>query len=93
MPELTRRRDLTSITAMSAWARWRNELALRRFLSGMSSAGARQRRVASFDQARAEFEEARTIFLSNRTEADFEEWRNQCRSAWSHGNSVFLGGG
>jgi hypothetical protein len=32
--------------------------------------------VATFDQARAEFEEARTIFLSNRTEADFEEWRH-----------------
>jgi hypothetical protein len=33
--------------------------------------------VAIFDHARAEFEEARTIFLSNRTEADFEEWRHQ----------------
>jgi hypothetical protein len=29
----------------------------------------------TFDQARAEFEEAWQVFLSNRTEADFREWR------------------
>jgi hypothetical protein len=33
--------------------------------------------AAAFDQARAEFEEAWTVFLSNRTEADFQAWRHQ----------------
>jgi hypothetical protein len=33
--------------------------------------------AATFDQARTEFEEAWRVFLSNRTEADFEEWRRQ----------------
>jgi hypothetical protein len=31
--------------------------------------------AATFDHARAEFEEAWRIFLSNRTKADFQEWR------------------
>ena len=31
--------------------------------------------AATFDQARADFEEAWRVFLSNRTEADFQEWR------------------
>ncbi len=31
--------------------------------------------AATFDQARVEFEDAWRIFLSNRTEADFETWR------------------
>jgi len=31
----------------------------------------------TFDQARAEFETAWRMFLSNRTEADFQEWRDQ----------------
>jgi hypothetical protein len=34
--------------------------------------------AVSFYQARAEFEEAWAVFLSNRTEADFQEWR-RCR--------------
>jgi len=33
--------------------------------------------AATFDQARAEFEEAWAVFLSNRTEADFHAWRDQ----------------
>jgi hypothetical protein len=33
--------------------------------------------AATFDQARAEFEAAWRVFLSNRTEADFETWRAQ----------------
>jgi hypothetical protein len=33
--------------------------------------------AATFDQARAEFEEAWAVFLSNRTDADFQEWRRQ----------------
>jgi hypothetical protein len=31
----------------------------------------------TFDQARADFEEAWALFLSKRTEADFQEWRDQ----------------
>jgi hypothetical protein len=31
----------------------------------------------TFDQARAEFEEAWQVFLSNRPEADFQAWRDQ----------------
>jgi hypothetical protein len=34
--------------------------------------------AATFDQARADFEAAWRVFLSNRTEADFQEWRDQC---------------
>jgi hypothetical protein len=33
--------------------------------------------AATFDQARAGFEEAWTVFLSKRTEADFQAWRDQ----------------
>jgi hypothetical protein len=33
--------------------------------------------AATFDQARADFECAWRVFLSNRTEADFQEWRDQ----------------
>src|SRR6202022_319004 len=31
----------------------------------------------TFDQARADFERAWVVFLSNRTEADFQAWRDQ----------------
>jgi hypothetical protein len=31
--------------------------------------------TSTFDQARADFEEAWKVFLSNRTEADFQKWR------------------
>jgi hypothetical protein len=33
--------------------------------------------AATFEQARAEFEEAWAVFLSNRAEAAFNEWRYQ----------------
>src|SRR5260221_7218142 len=33
--------------------------------------------AATFDQARADFEGAWKVFLSKRTEADFQEWRDQ----------------
>jgi hypothetical protein len=33
--------------------------------------------AATFDEARAEFASAWKIFLSNRTEADFQAWRHQ----------------
>ena len=34
-------------------------------------------RAATFDQARADFEAARRVFLSKRTESDFQAWRDQ----------------
>ena len=33
--------------------------------------------AATFDEARADFEAAWRVFLSKRTEADFQEWREQ----------------
>jgi hypothetical protein len=33
--------------------------------------------AATFDKARADFEAGWRVFLSNRTEADFQEWRDQ----------------
>ena len=33
--------------------------------------------AATFDQARADFEKAWRVFLSNRTEADLQAWRDQ----------------
>jgi hypothetical protein len=39
----------------------------------------------TFDQARADFEVAWKIFLSKRTEGDFQEWRNQrALTAWKY---------
>jgi hypothetical protein len=35
----------------------------------------------TFDQARADFEAAWRVFLSKRTEADFQAWRDQ--EAWT----------
>jgi len=32
--------------------------------------------AATFDRARADFERAWAVFLSNRTEADFQAWRD-----------------
>jgi hypothetical protein len=37
--------------------------------------------AATFDEARARFEAAWVVFLSNRTEADFDAWRDQ--EAWT----------
>jgi hypothetical protein len=37
--------------------------------------------AATFDRARADFETAWRMFLSNRTEADFQAWRDQ--EAWT----------
>jgi hypothetical protein len=33
--------------------------------------------AATLDQARPDFEKAWAVFLSKRTEADFQEWRDQ----------------
>jgi hypothetical protein len=41
--------------------------------------------AASFDQARADFEEAWRVFLANRTEADFDEYRkHRAWTAWKY---------
>jgi hypothetical protein len=41
--------------------------------------------AATFDLARADFEEAWRVFLANRTEADFQEWREaQAFTAWKY---------
>ena len=37
--------------------------------------------AASFEEARADFEQAWTLFLSRRTDADFQAWRDQ--QAWT----------
>ena len=37
--------------------------------------------AANFDQARTDFEQAWAVFLSKRTEADFQKWRDQ--QAWT----------
>jgi hypothetical protein len=37
--------------------------------------------AVTFDEARADFEQAWTLFLSKRTEADFHAWRDQ--QAWT----------
>ncbi len=34
-------------------------------------------KLATLDQAKADFEKAWAVFLSKRTEADFQEWRDQ----------------
>jgi hypothetical protein len=41
--------------------------------------------AASFDQARRDFEEAWRVFLANRTEADFDEYRkHRAWTAWKY---------
>jgi Ni/Co efflux regulator RcnB len=50
---------------------------LSRLTSGRASGGT----AATFDEARARFEAAWVVFLSNRTEADFDAWRDQ--EAWT----------
>ena len=41
--------------------------------------------AASFDQARADFEEAWRVFLADRTEADFDEYRkHRAWTAWRY---------
>jgi len=50
-------------TAVSIWARIRDEH--------------QSDTAATFDEARADFERAWQVFLSNRTDADFQAWREQ----------------
>jgi hypothetical protein len=43
------------------------------------------RTAATFDQARADFEEAWRVFLADRTEADFDEYRkHRAWTAWKY---------
>jgi hypothetical protein len=44
--------------------------------------------AATFDQARADFEAAWAVFLSHRTEADFQKWRDRELVSDDHVNEV-----
>src|SRR5882757_1114092 len=48
-----------------------------RLLSSLASGEHQSGTAATFDQARADFEAAWRVFLSNRTEADFQAWRDE----------------
>jgi hypothetical protein len=48
-----------------------------RFLSGSHPGEHQSDTAATFDDARADFERTWQVFLSNRTEADFQAWREQ----------------
>ena len=48
-----------------------------RFLPGHEPGEYTDGRAVTFDQARADFERAWKVFLSNRTEANFQAWRDQ----------------
>src|SRR5882757_5687500 len=48
-----------------------------RLLSRLASGEHQSGTAATFDQARADFEAAWRVFLSNRTEADFQAWRDE----------------
>jgi hypothetical protein len=52
-----------------------------RLLSGFPPREHTSDTAATFDQARADFERAWAAFLPNRTEADFQAWRDQ--QAWT----------
>jgi len=45
-----------------------------RFLSRLPSGEHQDGTAASFEEARADFEEAWQVFLAKRTEADFQAW-------------------
>jgi hypothetical protein len=47
------------------------------FYPGSHPGECRSGTAARFDEARTAFEAAWKLFLSNRTEADFQEWRDQ----------------
>src|ERR1700719_629763 len=60
------------------------EASPKRLAPGRADAGTRGF-VPTFDQTRAEFEETWAVFLSNRTDADFKEWRAaQAFTAWQY---------
>ena len=47
------------------------------FYPGCNAGERRAGAAATFDQARADFKAAWRVFLSKRTEADFQTWRDQ----------------
>jgi hypothetical protein len=47
-----------------------------RLLSGLASERHQSDTAATFEEARADFEAAWLVFLSNCTEADFQAWRD-----------------
>jgi hypothetical protein len=70
----------TSITATSTPERSRSALAFRTTRtrgSGSHPGEHESGTAATFDEARADFEQAWQVFLSKRTEADFRAWRDQ----------------
>ncbi len=64
----------TSFTVMCAWARSRFACG---FYPGSHPSECTDGTAATFDEARADFEVAWQVFLSNRTEADFQAWRDE----------------
>jgi hypothetical protein len=55
------------------------------FYPGRHSSECTSGTAASFDQARGDFEEAWRVFLANRTEADFDEYRkHRAWTAWKY---------
>jgi hypothetical protein len=51
-----------------------------RLLSWLASGEHQSGTAATLEQARAAFERAWAVFLANRTEADFQEWRDDRNS-------------
>jgi hypothetical protein len=82
-----RKRPGTSTTAMCASERSRSAGAIQPipirgalrcgFYPGSHPREHQSGTAATFDQVRADFEAAWRVFLSKRTEADFQEWRKQ----------------
>ena len=55
------------------------------FYPGSEPGEYRNGMAETFDRARAAFEQAWQVFLSKRTEADFQAWRDhRDRTAWKH---------
>jgi len=48
-----------------------------RLLSGIETGRVHRRHATTLEEARAAFEAAWRVFLSNRTDADFKAWRDQ----------------
>jgi hypothetical protein len=79
----------SSISGMCALERSRSAVATRTtpihgnggFYPGSHPGEHQDGTAASFEGVRADFEQAWTLFLSKRTEADFQAWRDQ--QAWT----------
>ena len=71
---LTRRRDRNLPQDPGAAPKWQWRCG---FYPGSRPGECTNGTAATFDQARADFEKAWRVFLSKRTEADFQAWRDQ----------------